>query len=176
MHRWLLLLLVSGALAFGQAGNHVNWTVQFSPDKAAPGAHVLARMHAKIDPGWHLYSLSTPPPPIATSISLGDGSVVSIARTLQPVPVSKFDPNFNAKTETFEGDVELLVDLQVRKDAPAGNTSVTLRPRYQTCSDTSCIPPKTKDVEASFTVDGAAVAGPGCDSFWIFRAEAVSGF
>ncbi len=144
--------------AFGQGSNHVNWSLTFSPAEAAPGQKVLAKLHAKIDPGWHLYSLSTPPPPIATSLTLADNSPLTITHVLQPAPILKFDPNFNAKTETFEGEVEFLLELQVRKDAAAGNATIVANPRYQTCSDTSCIPPKTKPVEASFSVDPAATA------------------
>jgi thiol:disulfide interchange protein len=154
----IVVLLAAGASLFAQGpgSNHVNWTLEFSPGMAPPGGKVLARLHAKIDAGWHLYSLSTPPPPIATTVRLADNPVFGSPRVLQPAPILKFDPNFNAKTETFEGEPVFLLDLEVRKDAPAGAVTITAQPRYQTCSDTSCIPPKSKNVEALFTVDPAA--------------------
>jgi len=158
----ILLFLAVGASLLGQSSspgsNHVNWTLEFSSASAAPGGKVLGTLHAKIDPGWHLYSLSTPPPPIATTIQLAANGVFNLVRVLQAAPILKFDPNFNAKTETFEGETAFLVELGVKKDAPAGAVTITAQPRYQTCSDTSCIPPKTKNVEAMFTVDPGAKA------------------
>ena len=40
------------------------------PRRAAPGSEVLGRLAVRLDPGWHLYSLTTPRPPIATTITL----------------------------------------------------------------------------------------------------------
>jgi thiol:disulfide interchange protein DsbD len=154
--KWLLVLLAASSSLFAQGSNHVNWTLEITPASAAPGGKVLAKLHAKIDPGWHLYSLSTPPPPIATTIQLAENPVFSVVRVLQSAPILKFDPNFNAKTETFEGEPVFLLELEVKKGAPSGQTTITAAPRYQTCSDTSCIPPKTKNVDALFTVDASA--------------------
>jgi thiol:disulfide interchange protein len=159
MKRLLVFLCASVALLAQSPGsNHVNWTLEFSQASAAPGAKVLATLHAKIDSGWHLYSLSTPPPPIATTVQLADNPIFRVVRVLQPAPILKFDPNFNAKTETFEAETAFLLELEVKKEAAAGATTITASPRYQTCSDTSCIPPKTKNVEALFTVDPNANA------------------
>jgi thiol:disulfide interchange protein DsbD len=161
MKRLLVFLFASvGVLAQspGPGSNHVNWTLEFSPATAAPGGKVLARLHAKIDPGWHLYSLSTPPPPIATTVQLAADSAFDLVQVYQAAPILKFDPNFNAKTETFEGETVFLLELAVKKDAAKGQVSLIAQPRYQTCSDTSCIPPKTKNVEALFNVDPSAKA------------------
>jgi thiol:disulfide interchange protein len=161
MKRLLIFLLASVSVLAqspGPGSNHVNWTLEFSPAAAPPGGKVLAKLHAKIDPGWHLYSLSTPPPPIATTIQLAGNPVLDLMRVYQSGPILKFDPNFNAKTETFEGETVFLLELEVKKDAAKGPTTLIAQPRYQTCSDTSCIPPKTKNVEALFTVDPEAKA------------------
>ncbi len=156
MKRLPLFFLACAAFAQAPGSNHVNWSLEISPASAPPGAEVLAKLHAKIDPGWHLYSLSTPPPPIATTVQLADNKFFTVKRVLQQAPILKFDPNFNAKTETFEGETTFILQLEVKKDAPTGQSSITATPRYQTCSDTSCIPPKTKQVESLFTVDDAA--------------------
>jgi thiol:disulfide interchange protein len=159
MKRLLVFLCASTALLAQSPGsNHVNWTLEFSQASASPGARVLGTLHAKIDPGWHLYSLSTPPPPIATTVQLAENPIFRVVRILQAAPILKFDPNFNAKTETFEGETAFLLELEVKKEATSGTATIIATPRYQTCSDTSCIPPKTKNVEASFTVDPNAKA------------------
>lgn len=162
MKKLLLLFFAATGVwapsALGQGSNHVKWTLQFDPPAAAPGAKVAARLTAKIDPGWHLYSLSTPPPPIATTVKLADDITFRRAEVLQPKPIRKHDNNFNADTETFEGEVVFWLALEVRADAQSGARDIVAEPRFQVCSDTSCIPPKTKVASASFTVDAAATA------------------
>jgi thiol:disulfide interchange protein len=156
--RSFVLALLFSAFAFAQGSNHVNWTLEFAPASAAPGAKVLGKLTAKLDPGWHLYSLSTPPPPIATTIKLADNAVFSAVKVFQPPPVMKFDQNFNTKTETFEDEPVFLLELEISKQAAAGVAPVTVTPRYQVCSDKSCIPPRSRNVEASFTVDPKAAS------------------
>ncbi|MCU1262103.1 MAG: Redoxin domain protein, partial [Bryobacterales bacterium] len=153
--RTLLLALLAAGFGYGQT-NHVNWTLEFSPGAAKPGAKVAGKLTAKIDEGWHLYSISTPPPPIPTTIKLADNPVFTVERVLQGKPIREHDPNFDADTETFEGEAVFYLDLNVKPGAPAGTAQITAQPRYQVCSATSCIPPKTKDVLGSFRVDPAA--------------------
>ncbi|MGI8992448.1 MAG: cytochrome c biogenesis protein CcdA [Bryobacteraceae bacterium] len=154
---FLFVVLASGA--FAQKSDHVKWSLEISPASAAPGAKVLGHLKAAIDPGWHLYSLTTPPGPIPTTIQLADRPSIERFRILQPKPVRKFDPNFKADTETYEGEADFLLELQVSKNAASGPVEIAASPRYQVCSDTSCIPPVTRQAKATLTVDpGAPVA------------------
>ena len=156
--RFLPAFLFTASVAcWGQTG-HVKWALEFSPAAAKPGSEVVGKLTARIDPGWHLYSLSTPPPPIATTIQIAGSPVLEGMRVLQPKPIRKHDPNFDADTETFEGSPIFYLKLKVRKDAPSGSADITARPRYQVCSATSCIPPKQFDVAGKITVDPAATA------------------
>jgi thiol:disulfide interchange protein len=151
----LFLSLLSGAFAQGIGSNQVKWSLAVEPGSAAPGAKVLARMTGQIDPGWHLYSLSTPGA-IPTTIQLADNAVVENYRVLQPPPRRAFDANFQADTETFEQQVTFLVELVLKKDAPAGATELSVTARYQTCNDKVCIPPVRRTATAMLTVDPAA--------------------
>jgi DsbC/DsbD-like thiol-disulfide interchange protein len=67
----LLASLAVPSLAPGQKLNPAQWSLAIEPDRTAPGSTVTGRLSVKLDPGWHLYSLTTPRPPIATSISDG---------------------------------------------------------------------------------------------------------
>ena len=125
---------------------------------APAGGSVLAKLDVDIDPGWHMYSPSTPPGPIPTTIRPVDSPSVEAVTIFQPPPVRKFDPNFNADTETFEGTQTFYVRIRLKKDAVAGPGEISLEPKYQTCSGSSCIPPRTRRVSARFTVDPAASA------------------
>ena len=150
---WLLLACLYGA------EDPVQWTLSVEPASAPPGSHVLARFAAKIEPGWHLYSLTTPKGgPIPTTSSLGENPVIGAVKLYQPKPERKLDPNFQIDTETFAGEVILLYDVEINKDAPAGSADITAQVRYQCCNDRLCLPPKRKSASASVTIDPAARA------------------
>ena len=76
-------------------------------------------------------------------------------RALQPQPKRAFDANFNSDTETYEGDVAFLLELELKKDAPAGATELAVSARYQTCNPKMCVPSKWTGT-TSLTVDPKA--------------------
>src|SRR5436305_6763113 len=102
----LLAVFAVGCLGlFGQTEkfNHVNWTASADSAASAPGGTVVVKLQADIDAGWHMYSLTTPPGPIPTTIKISDNPAVAEVTIFEPPPVRKFDPNFNVDTETYEG-------------------------------------------------------------------------
>ena len=148
--RRLLLLLCLTASAFGQSEsfNHVHWTMAIDAPSALPGSTVLAKLTATVDPEWHMYSLTTPPGPIPTTIKTTMADAVEKVTFFEPPPVRKFDPNFQADTETYEGTQVFLARIELKKDLPFNDVTIGFQPRYQTCSGTQCIPPRTADIEA----------------------------
>ncbi len=155
-------VILLGALAVhGQSAsdfNHVQWTMSAEQASTKAGGTVLAKLVAQIDPGWHMYSPTTPPGPIATTFRAVDSPAAESVAIFQPAPVRKFDPNFNADTETFEGTQTFYARIQLKKDLAAGPVELAVESRYQTCSGTSCIPPRTRRVSAKFTIDPASAA------------------
>src|SRR3954463_9925959 len=98
----LILAFAASAVAQSEQFNHVKWTIAAERPAVTAGGTVIARLDAEIDPEWHMYSLSTPPGPIPTTIKALENTVARVT-IFQPAPVRKFDPNFNSDTETFEG-------------------------------------------------------------------------
>jgi len=156
MRGLVLILLASSALAQSEKFNHAQWTLTFDQSSAAPGATVLGRLEATIDPAWHMYSLTTPPGPIPTTITIDNSPAVDKFTIFQPPPIRKFDPNFNGDTETYEGKQTFLARIELKKDLPAGPVTITFVPRYQTCSGTQCIPPRTRQVSATLNIAGGS--------------------
>jgi thiol:disulfide interchange protein len=149
------LLLLFPALA--QGPNNVKWSLSLNPSVAAPGSKVLARLEGQIDPGWHLYSM-TSPAAIPTAIKLAPNGAVDKVRVFQSPPKKAYDPNFQLDTETYEGSAIFLLELQLKPGAPPGAAPVSAEVRYQTCNDKECIPPRRKTVTATLTIDPAAHA------------------
>ncbi|HTP86138.1 MAG TPA: cytochrome c biogenesis protein CcdA [Bryobacteraceae bacterium] len=157
MRVFALLALATAAFA---AQDPVQWTL--APDRTvsvAPGSSVLLRLTATLEPGWHLYSPTTPKGgPIPTSLTLADSPVIASVHVYEPAPKRKYDPNFQLDTETFEKQVVFLVAIELKKDAANGPLDLTAQVRYQSCNDKECLPPKRKTASATITVDASAVA------------------
>ncbi|HTR34581.1 MAG TPA: cytochrome c biogenesis protein CcdA [Bryobacteraceae bacterium] len=154
------LLAVAGIAGVACAAEDpVQWTLQFDAKSAPPGSHVLAHLTGTIAPGWHVYSMTTPPGgPNPTTAGLADSPAVSGFKIYQAKPERKLDPSFNIDTETFSGQMVLLFDVDLNKDAPAGPAEVTAQFRYQSCNDRICLPPKRKSAAATISIDAAAPA------------------
>src|SRR5437868_5122174 len=157
-HVVFLVLWAATVPAFAQK-DLVKWSLTLDPPSAAPGATVLGKLEARVDPGWHMYSFTpVKGANIPSTLKLGETPAIGEFKLLQPAPKRALDPNFNKELETYEGTVLFLVRLQVKKDAPAGPAEIALKPRYQVCDASHCIPPVTKNVTATLTVDAAAAA------------------
>lgn len=147
------------ATASYAAEDPVQWSLAPEATSVAPGGTVLARLTATLEPGWHLYSPTTPKGgPIPTTLALADSPAIAAVHIYEPKPDRRFDPNFQLDTETFEKEAVFLLSIEFRKDAPAGAIGLTAQVRYQSCNDKMCLPPKRKTASASIIVDAAASA------------------
>ena len=158
MRRILLSLMVAVAL-HGQRLDPVQWALTSDTAKAPPVSTVGLRLTAKIDAGWHLYSLTTPAGgPIVTTAGLAENPALGAVTIFQPKPNRKLDPNFGIDTETFTDELPLLLSAQLSKDAAPGEVELKAQVRYQACDDRQCLPPRKKEATYSLTVDPAAPA------------------
>ena len=159
MKRLSLLLAGLWALSPGYAQklDPIHWTLSSDTEKAAPGSSIALKLTAKLDEGWHLYSLTTPPGgPIPTTAGLADNPAVAGFKIYQPKPERRFDPNFNLDTETFEKEVVFVIVADLKKDAPAGPLELTSQVRYQACDAKQCLPPRKKTAVFSTIIDLSA--------------------
>ncbi|MCU1293432.1 MAG: Redoxin domain protein [Bryobacterales bacterium] len=162
LHRGLFLLALS-ALSFASPlaakEDPVQWTLNPAPGVLSmkPGDNTWLQLQASIEPGWHLYSPTTPPGgPIITKIGLNPSPSVSSYKLYRPQPVRKLDPNFNVDTETYTDKAVFLFEVSTAS-AGTGTAHFEAAVRYQACSDVKCLPPvkKTAAVTLGFS-PGAA--------------------
>ena len=151
------LLLLSG-VSFAQ--ELVHWTLASDASKAPPGSAVVLKLTAKIDPGWHMYSLTATPAdgPNATTIGLAENPAIESVAVYQPKAERKYDPNFKFETETFSNEAVFLISAKLKPDAPPGPLELTAQTRYQTCNDTECRRPKKGSAMLALAVDPGAPA------------------
>src|ERR1700722_4107779 len=122
------LVAATGAFCFA-AVNPVSWTLDSDVQKAAPGSTVALRLTAKIDEGWHIYSVTTPPPSFPVTIKLGDAAV----HVFQPKPGTKVDDALGVSVEFYEKEAAFVFPYEVKKDAAAGPLEITAQVRYAAC-------------------------------------------
>jgi Disulphide bond corrector protein DsbC len=152
-----------GSLAAPAAAQErpVVWSVS-APTTAVPrGAVVIVRMTARIDGGWHMYSLTQGPGgPVPAKITVPPGQPFTLADTVKgPAATKRFDPNFGLNVETYDEQATFAVPVRIAADAPRGPTNIALTARFQTCNATLCLPPHTERVTVPITISSASPAG-----------------
>jgi thiol:disulfide interchange protein DsbD len=138
----------------------VEWTLAPSAGslQVAPGGKAYFELTAMLQPGWHLYSPTTPQGgPIPTKIRLDDNPAIATYSIYRPQPVRKLDPNFQIETETYTGEAKILIEAVTSKSA-IGSVPVTASIRYQACNDVKCLPPMKRIASAEIRVVPGAPA------------------
>jgi len=170
------VLLGGGWQVFAQGLNPVTLSGRMEPAQVRPGGKARILITAKIEPTWHLYSMTQPPGgPRATRITLEDGMPLSIDGNIQqPKPTVAPDPNFTIPgqppfmTETFEREAVFTVPVKFAADAPAGPQKIIVKFYFQACDDHQCLPPRTRRIEvegliaatAALPIDPLKIATP----------------
>lgn len=103
---------------------------------------------ADIAPGWHLYSMKEiPGGPKATRIELIDPTAWEWAAEIEaPEPERAPDSNFGTEVEYYEGETDFVLHPRRKKEDKQDKAGkpLALRVRYQCCTATECLPPKTE--------------------------------
>src|SRR6202790_5660654 len=108
--RITVLALCAAAVTVAQARvDPVQWSMTSSAEVARPGSTVPLRLTAKIEPGWHLYSLTIPKHLYPTKVTLTDNPAVESYTVYQPQPVRTMDPEFKEQIETYANMAELWI-------------------------------------------------------------------
>ncbi|HSP69282.1 MAG TPA: cytochrome c biogenesis protein CcdA [Bryobacteraceae bacterium] len=138
------------AVAVGQRLDPVQWSMTSSAEVAQAGATVPLRLTAKIEPGWHLYSLTIPKDLYPTKITLADNPAVESSKVYQPPPLRAMDPNLKQEVETYSNQAEFFIPATLTQDAQ-GPVEMTANIRYRVCDDKQCLNPRTKSASYKLT-------------------------
>lgn len=165
-----LLLCFSGwpwpAASSAQIQNPVVWSLGPAPEAIRAGQRFEVRLAARIDAGWHLYSISQPPGgPIPTRITLPAAQGFSLAGPpAGPEPSRQFDPNFSMETEWYDDSVAFSLPIVAAAETPPGMHRLEVHVRFQTCNDRLCLPPKTEKLFIDVAVAAGSAANRAGDS------------
>jgi hypothetical protein len=125
-----------------------------APAKVKAGARFDLKLVARIEEGWHLYSMKpVEDGPIPTRLWLAEGQPLQLAGPIRAAEPEKVqDPSFGMEVELYEGQAEFTLPLRVAAGAPAGPMTVVVMASYQSCNNKVCLPPKTVKVEGAVAV------------------------
>jgi len=145
------LAVCVAAVASAQRLDPVQWSMTSSAEVAQAGTTVPLKLTAKIEPGWHLYSLTIPKDLYPTKITLTENPAVESSKVYQPPPVRTMDPNLKQEVETYSNQAEFWIPATLTTDA-SGPVEMTASIRYRVCDDKQCLNPRTKPASYKLTV------------------------
>ena len=142
-----------------QSRDPVRWSASVADSKRAvrAGERVDVQLTADLDTGWHIYSLSpVPQGPAPTIVGLPAGQPFALAGDItEPLPQTKYDPNFDRDTSYFEDAVTFVLPVKVDAAARPGTQSASIVVSYQVCDSRICLPPVRVTVSVPLTIKGA---------------------
>jgi hypothetical protein len=134
----------------------ITWSGPAAAARAAAGGTLSVEVSARIDEGWHLYSLTQPSPPDPTVLSVPAGQPLALAGAIEaPLPEKGFDAAQGADTEFYTDAVAFRLPLTVEKSAKPGDYNVTITAKWQACNGSLCLRPQTTTIEVPVRVDPA---------------------
>jgi Disulphide bond corrector protein DsbC len=124
----------------------VQWRVdEDSSHSVHRGAISALRVDAHIKEGWHVYgSAQLEGGPTPLKASLEENPIASLSGKIDgSEPLKLHDTSFNLETTAYKTDFFLTIPVRLKSDAPSGVGAIPVSIRYQSCSDRTCMPPKT---------------------------------
>ena len=136
-------------------------TASIEPAEAKPGDTVRFQVHAKLKPGWHIYTQAKKQEgdgPRNTMFDLFDVGGLETAGdwSASKEPESKAEPAFdNQVFKYFEDEVVWSIPLKIPANAEAGKQTVRCQASYQICNANSCsFPGRWTLPDAAVTIVG----------------------
>lgn len=134
----------------------VKWRVigGSAPREIVSGRTVPLTLQADIAKGWHIYSLTQKPGgPIPLRLELlGAADVIVRGVIRAPQPERIFDKNFGIETELYSGNPRFTIPVGVPGRSLTGVRRFQVSARYQVCSETLCLPPRTDKLDAALRI------------------------
>jgi len=131
----------------------VTWslTVPATPRSGATGTVTTAQLRARIDPGWHLYSLTQPAGgPRATLIEVVGEPPFRLGGAIgRPAPDTIPDANFGIMSEIYDDSVTFRLPIAARSPLPGGRRRLVVAITYQACTSRLCLTPRTDSVSVT---------------------------
>ena len=129
---------------FGGAQPVGSASAEFTHDAATRRGHLFVTL--KLEPGWHVYSLTQPAGgPLPTQIELNKSTEFRLLDGFRPdqAPERKKEPLFdNIIVESHEGEVTWYAPIELAEGVTAEQVRIVGKVIAQPCDANSCLPPQ----------------------------------
>lgn len=135
----------------------VAWSAAFSPSEAVPGATVMLKVTAVIEPTWHIYGQKIEgrgPLPTRINALLPEGWKQEGDWTPSRPPIQAVDPGFQIPVTYHDGTVDFSAPVRIPATAASGEVAVKGTVRFMACDDSTCLPPRTLEWTAALRITG----------------------
>lgn len=135
---FFLFTLALSTIGFSQT--KIQWEYTYNAEAKT------IEIQAVLADGWHLYSqhVANEIGPVPTSFVFEPNENVKfIGKVNEPQPIQKYDENFEAMLDFFEGKVLFTQRLSVKESTTINGTLT-----YMLCNEVMCLPP----VDEKFTI------------------------
>lgn len=133
---------------------------KLSHDRVKPGSACFALLVVTIQEGWHINSaIPSEENLVGTSVDVRKTKVIdSVSIQYQPAVERKFDFT-DGVLEVYEGTIQILVRLGIRKSARPGAYLIPATVSYQACSNSVCLAPSAVrvNIPVRVTSDGRTI-------------------
>jgi len=144
MKKLFLLTIVSFTMfaANAQIKNPVKWNYA---SKKLNATSYEVHLTAAVDPGWHIYSQTTPDGgPVPTKISFFKNPLLTISGDAREVGKleQRHEDLFGVDVKQFSSKVDFVQTVQLKGKA---RTALNGTIEFMTCNDKECLPPRTEN-------------------------------
>jgi len=150
----LSLLLLAAPALLADEPEPVKWTVLSAPREARPGQVFRVTLLARITEGWHLYSMQRKPGgPEPTTLTLPTPQWFRLAGAVEPpTGITTYDERFEMEVETYIGEAEFIIPVEVPRDAKPGAWKLKIAARFQVCDNHEALPARTVAFERDIRI------------------------
>lgn len=134
------------------------WSIEPLAGPFRSGMTTTVRVTAKLEDGWHVYSLTQPAGgPRATRISVPAGQPFILAGLPSPTvkPQVKYDGAFRMNVQEHERGVTFDIPVRATRLVAGPADSIRVEVRYQVCDASLCYPPQTARLAEAVTAGSA---------------------
>lgn len=136
-----IILLVLGTGFMAHAQKPIKWS--FYSVKKGDKIYEI-KLTALLDPGWHIYSASTPEGgPVLTKISFNKNPLTQLQGTIREIGniQKKYEDVFEVDTKFYANKVDFIQLVKLKANA---KTSVSGVVEFMVCNGHQCLPPEKK--------------------------------
>lgn len=143
---FLSLCFLASVFCVAQVKDPVKWS--FTSKKISKDTYEI-HLTAAIDPGWHIYSQTTPEGgPVSTDIVFTTNPLLIIES--KPKEVGKLETRhedlFGVDVKQFSNRVDFVQKIKLKGSV---KTSVNGSVEFMVCNDSQCLPPETEKFSIS---------------------------